>query len=67
MGFVIYIWLVVSVELTLKWNSVEQVYVVDSTGQVIPLVIGVGIMITITWKLIHEEKVSVNERSISFR
>ena len=60
MGFIIYIWLIIAVELTLKWNAVEGVYMVNSTGQVIPLVVGIGIMLNIFWKLIRHEKVSAN-------
>lgn len=64
---IIYVWLIIAVELTLKWNAVEGVYMIDSTGQVIPLVVGLGIMINITWRFIHKEKVSFNVTTINFR
>lgn len=34
------VWTIVSVELTLIWNNVEGVYSVQSTGQLIPFIIG---------------------------
>jgi hypothetical protein len=35
------IWTTVAVELTLAWNDVTGVYVLGSTGQLIPFVVGV--------------------------
>ncbi|KAI0016404.1 hypothetical protein F4780DRAFT_783282 [Xylariomycetidae sp. FL0641] len=35
------VWTIISVELTLSWNQIEGIYDVQSTGQLIPLIIGV--------------------------
>ena len=34
------IWFVLAAELTLAWNSVNNVYDLNSTGQLIPFIIG---------------------------
>lgn len=36
------VWSILAIELTLRWNSVTDVYEVQSTGQLIPLIIGVA-------------------------
>ena len=36
------IYSILAIELTLKWNNVSNVYTVNSTGQLIPFVIGVA-------------------------
>lgn len=48
------IWAILAVELTLTWNHMSGVYNVSSTGQVIPLVAGLGIMTTVCWKLVKK-------------
>ena len=50
-GLIIMLWSVLAVELTLEWNGVSGIYSVNSTSQVIPLVVGIGIIITVIWKL----------------
>jgi len=35
------IWTTLAVELTLGWNNVTEVYILGSTGQLIPFVVGV--------------------------
>ena len=35
------IWAALAIELTLAWNSVSGIYVLGSTGQLIPFVVGV--------------------------
>lgn len=37
--------------MTLVWNSVLGVYTVASTGQVIPLIAGLGLFINAIWML----------------
>lgn len=49
-------WSIAAIELTLAYNSVQGVYGIDSTGQLIPFIIGVlGLLrvlnlIIVTWK-----------------
>lgn len=40
--FLIAVWCIIAVELTLHWNSISRVYDVKSTGQIIPLVVGIS-------------------------
>ena len=35
------VWTALAIELTLAWNSVSGIYVLGSTGQLIPFVVGV--------------------------
>jgi hypothetical protein len=46
-------WSILAVELTLVWNSVEGVYNIKSTGQIIALVVGLGILVKVLWLLRH--------------
>jgi hypothetical protein len=59
-GLTILVVSILSVELTLIWNSITAVYEVRSTGQVIPLIGGSGLLINTFWKLIHKEKVKTS-------
>jgi hypothetical protein len=38
------IWSVIGIELMVHWNHISGVYVLGQTGQLIPLVIGIGSM-----------------------
>ena len=42
---------IVAVELTLVWNHMTEVYTVNSTGQVIPLIVGSGMLINMLLKI----------------
>jgi divalent metal cation (Fe/Co/Zn/Cd) transporter len=48
-------WSISGVELTLAWNSVSDVYAVQSTGQIIALVVGFGVLVKVLWLLRHGE------------
>jgi hypothetical protein len=52
-GIFIASWSILTVELTLAWNSVTGVYNVQSTGQIIALVVGLGILVKVLWLLRH--------------
>jgi hypothetical protein len=40
---------VISIELTLKWNAISDVYDIESTGQLIPFITGlVGLLKTMS-------------------
>lgn len=56
-GPIFWLWSVLAVELTLVWNHVEGVYTVKSTGQIIPFVAGLGILVRMFWILRDEHKV----------
>lgn len=51
LSVLILVYSTIAVELTLVWNSVSGVYTVSSTGQVIPLIAGLGLFINAIWKL----------------
>ena len=40
-GYTVIMWVCLAIELTLGWNAVTGVYVLGSTGQLIPFVVGV--------------------------
>jgi hypothetical protein len=40
-GYMATIWAALAIELTLAWNNVSGIYVLGSTGQLIPFVVGV--------------------------
>ena len=52
-GILIAAWSILTVELTLAWNSVKGVYNVQSTGQIIALVVGLGILVKVLWLMRH--------------
>lgn len=39
------LWCIVGIELTLHWNSVTGIYSINTTGQIIPLVAGIGVLL----------------------
>ena len=59
----IVIWTIITVELTLVYNSISGVYTIESTGQLIPFIIGIvgvgktvdSIMINVIKKVSHEQ------------
>ena len=57
LGLIIMISSVVATELVLKWNHVSGVYDISSTGQIIPLVVGFGIIANVAWRFIKGNKV----------
>lgn len=48
---------ILAIELTLKWNKVRGIYSVNTTGQYIPLIIGIGSLISVWWNLLRQEGV----------
>ncbi|ETS78445.1 hypothetical protein PFICI_10507 [Pestalotiopsis fici W106-1] len=46
------IWFIVSVELNIRWNKITGVHTIESTGQLIPFVVGVASFIRAKHKLI---------------
>ena len=45
------------VELTIAWNRISGVHDIGSTGQVIPLFIGLGLLMTVIWTLVRKKEV----------
>lgn len=40
-GYAVVVWSSISIELTISWNQISGVYILGSTGQLIPFVVGV--------------------------
>jgi threonine/homoserine efflux transporter RhtA len=58
------IWTIISIELTLIWNNIDDVHSISSTGQLIPFVTGVAGILKVfyVWmgQRIGESKVTTN-------
>lgn len=52
------IWSVMAIELTLKWNGITNVYQLNTTGQIIPFVIGLSLFANVCWRLLDSKRVS---------
>lgn len=52
------VWSILAVELTLRWNNISDIYTINSTGQLIPLITGLVGVVT----FLHE--VSVEESKL---
>jgi hypothetical protein len=61
-GCVSFLWSVLAIELIIKWNKISGVYAVDSTGQYIPLVMGIGGFIQLLYGFLRIVMVSLNQR-----
>lgn len=58
MGLLSCVLSIVAIELILKWNKVGGVYSITSTGQYLPLIIGVCSFVSVWWSLVRQESVS---------
>jgi len=56
------LWCLVAIETTLKWNKITGIYNLQSTGQFIPLIIGIGGVLSVMLSLlgIYLEKSEVS-------
>ena len=56
------LWCLVAIETTLKWNKITDIYNLQSTGQFIPLIIGIGGVLSVMLSLlgIYLEKSEVS-------
>jgi hypothetical protein len=57
LGLLIFTYSILSIELTISWNRISGVYDISSTGQIIPLVIGLGLLMSVTWRLVRKKEV----------
>jgi hypothetical protein len=48
------IWTIVSIELTLVWNKIDDVHSIASTGQLIPFVTGITGILRVIWVYIGQ-------------
>jgi hypothetical protein len=49
---VYWIWSIIGIEMTLKWNSATDVYGLGLTAQLIPFVIGVASFVQVAWRTV---------------
>jgi hypothetical protein len=45
---------VVSTELTIKWNNIQGVYTLNSVGQLVPFIIGLGLLMNVAYLLLKK-------------
>lgn len=50
-NFLALVWFIVAIELILKWNFITDIYTVRSTSQTIPLLIGIGGLLSVLYNL----------------
>lgn len=48
-----------AIETTLHWNKVIGIYSLTSTGQYVSLTIGGGTFVSVCWRLVQQEGVSI--------
>ncbi len=41
-GLFTLVWSIIAIELTIHWNNISGMYALDSTGQYVPLAVGLG-------------------------
>lgn len=51
LGFLFFTYTVVAIELTLYWNSMTNINEVESTGQIVPLIVGLTLLVSTVWKI----------------
>lgn len=49
LNYGVLIWTIVSIELTLVWNKIDDVHSIASTGQLIPFVTGITGILRVIW------------------
>jgi len=54
-----FIWSISAIELIISWNKITGVHNIDTTGQYIPLVIGICSLVTVLYELIKDHFVSL--------
>lgn len=59
-GFLSLVLSIVAIELSLKRNRVEGVHTIASTGQYLPLIVGAGSFISVSWALFKQEAVGAD-------
>ncbi|KAI3570743.1 hypothetical protein IWW34DRAFT_640587, partial [Fusarium oxysporum f. sp. albedinis] len=45
---------VLSTELTIKWNNIHEIYTLNFVGQLIPFIIGLGLLMNITYQILKK-------------
>jgi hypothetical protein len=58
-GVLCFVTTVTAIEMLLKWNKIVGVNSIASTGQYIPLVIGLGSFCSVCWGLVQQEAVGL--------
>lgn len=46
------VWSILAIELTIHWNNISDMYALDTTGQYVPLTIGLGGFVRLLYGLL---------------
>lgn len=55
MNAICLVWAVLAVELSLSWNKVSGIYTIQSTGQLIPFIIGIVSFVRVVLALLESQ------------
>ena len=55
LGCCIFAYTVLAIELTLYWNKVDNINNIESTGQIVPLIIGLALLLSTIWKMLEKD------------
>ena len=65
-SFMILLWTVLAIELTLYWNSITDIYSVNSTGLFIAFIVRLGTLLSLLWKLSQKSVCSTLTQSHTY-
>jgi hypothetical protein len=60
-SLIIILWSIIAIEATLGWNAVTEIYIITSTGQLIPFIVGIAGIVRVTFLLISRWQVKVSD------
>lgn len=52
-------WSILAIELTIRWNNISDMYALDSTGQYVPLAVGLGAFVRLLYGILKLWLVSI--------
>ena len=52
-GLFTLVWSILAIELTIHWNNISGMYALDSTGQYVPLAVGLGGFLRLLYRLLN--------------
>ena len=55
LGVCIFIYTVIAVELTLHWNNIENINIIESTGQIVPFIVGLALFASTVGKMLEKD------------
>ena len=58
-GVFTFVWTILAIELTIHWNNISGMYVLDTTGQYVPLAVGLGGFVRLLYELLDLWRVNM--------